>query len=89
MADQTADRTTRMDSPAANAAAVDLSSTDATIAPPSRGIYVSGAGDVKVDLVGGQTGITFAAVPAGSILPVQVSKIYKTGSTATSMVVLW
>jgi hypothetical protein len=52
---------------------------------PLLGLYVGGTGDVKVDLVGGGT-VTFKAVPVGTILPVQVTKVYATGTTATFLV---
>jgi len=51
-------------------------------------LYVGGAGDLKVDTVGGDA-ITFVAVPAGSFIPVQVTRVYATGTTATSIVALW
>lgn len=51
-------------------------------------LYVGGAGDLKVDTVGGDA-VTFVAVPAGSFIPVQVTRVYSTGTTATSIVALW
>ncbi len=55
----------------------------------TRGIYVGGAGNVKVDLVTGGTGITFTAVPVGTVLAVQAKRVYATGTTATLMVALY
>ena len=51
-------------------------------------LYVGGAGDLKVDTVGGDA-VTFVAVLAGSFIPVQVTRVYSTGTTATSIVALW
>ena len=51
-------------------------------------LYVGGAGDLKVDTVGGDA-VTFVAVPAGSFIPVQVKRVYATGTSATSIVALW
>ena len=51
-------------------------------------LYVGGAGDLKVDTVGGDE-VTFVAVPAGSFIPVQVKRVYATGTSATSIVALW
>jgi hypothetical protein len=51
-------------------------------------LYVGGAGDLKVDTIGGDA-VTFVAVPAGSFIPVQVTRVYATGTTATSIVALW
>jgi hypothetical protein len=51
-------------------------------------LYVGGAGDLKVDTVGGDA-VTFVAVPAGSFIPVQVTRVYASGTSATSIVALW
>lgn len=47
-------------------------------------LYIGGTGDVKVDTVNGTT-VTFSSVPVG-ILPVQVKRVYSTGTTATNIV---
>lgn len=47
-----------------------------------RAIYVGGAGDVTVITLGGNT-VTFKAVPVGTILPIEVSTIKATNTTAT------
>jgi hypothetical protein len=70
------------------AAAVDLSSADYTAPGGVRGIYVGVSGDVKVDLVDGSTGITFVSLAAGVEHAIAVTKIYKTGTTATSVLAL-
>lgn len=51
-------------------------------------LYVGGAGNLTVDTVGGDT-ITFTGVLGGSFIPVQVKRVYSTGTTATSIVALW
>ena len=53
-----------------------------------RALYVSGAGDVKVVTMGGST-VTFSAVPAGTVLPVAVVRVFSTGTTATGLVGMW
>lgn len=63
--------------------------SDATALRPTRGIYIGGSGDVKVDMAVDGEAITFAGVTAGSILPIQVVKIYETDTTATDMVALY
>lgn len=51
-------------------------------------IYMGGAGDVKVNMIDGTT-VTFKAVPVGTILPIRVSRVYATGTSATLMVGLY
>lgn len=46
------------------------------------GLYVGGAGDVKVKTAGG-TDVTFSSVPAGGWLPVATQLVYAVGTTAT------
>lgn len=58
----------------------------------TRAVWVGGAGNLKVDMVeGGQTGITFHGIAAGTLLPIAVSKIYSTanGTSATLVIALW
>lgn len=55
-----------------------------TFEEPTRGIYVGGTGNVKVDMVSGGT-VTFSNVVAGTILPIQVVRVYATGTSATLM----
>jgi len=54
----------------------------------TRAIYVGGAGDIKVKMVGSGDNITFVGVPAGSILPIRVRKVY-TDTTATNLIALY
>lgn len=61
----------------------------ADLAPfATRGIYVGGAGDVKVDMVENGT-VTFKAVPVGTLLAVQAKRVYATGTTATLLIALF
>lgn len=50
-----------------------------------QGIYVGGAGDVKVRMLDGSTP-TFKAVPVGTILPIQCDQVFTTGGSASLMV---
>lgn len=72
----------------AEAVAVDISSTDYTVSPTSRALYIGVTGDVKVDMEQTGSGITFKAVPVG-LLPIRVKKVYKTGTTATNILSLY
>ena len=54
----------------------------------SRALYVGGAGNIKVTTVGGET-LLFTGVLAGSILPIRVSRVWATTTTATTIVALY
>lgn len=53
----------------------------ADLAAETRAIYVGSAGDVAMVLVSGDA-LTFAGVPAGSLLPVRAIRVKSTGTTA-------
>jgi len=74
--------------PARSAIAVDVSAADQALTPDSRGLYVGAGGDVKVDMADTGT-VTFTAVLSGSVLPIQASNVYNSGTTATSIVALY
>jgi hypothetical protein len=54
----------------------------------TRGLWVGGVGNVKVDMVGGGT-VTLLAVPAGTWLRIAAKRVYSTGTTATSIIALY
>ncbi len=82
--------------PAENALVVTPSdSVDITIGTQkiqSRAIYVGGAGNVSVEMKGDrmqdQT-VLFTGVLAGTILPLAVTRVNSTLTTATFIVALW
>lgn len=51
-------------------------------------LYIGGYGDVKVLTVGGDA-ITFVGINGGTFMPVQVTQVFSTGTTATDIVALW
>lgn len=57
---------------------------------PNNGcvLYVGVAGDVKVTTAGGDD-VTFTGILAGSFIPVQVLKVFATGTTSTNILALW
>lgn len=74
-----------LQSPVERAAAI-TPSDDNDLSEPTRGIYVGASGDVKVDLFGGSTAVTFTALAAGVVHPLRVTKVYSTDTTATGIV---
>lgn len=51
-------------------------------------IYIGGTGNVKVTTAQG-TAVTFNGLPAGAVIPVQVLRVWSTGTTATNMVAIF
>jgi len=64
--------------------------TGPTSSSVNRGcvLYVGTGGSVKVMTAGGDT-VTFNNVPGGSFLPVQVVRVFYTGTTAASIIAMW
>lgn len=69
--------------------AADVTKSDTTIVN-CRAIYVGGAGAVAVKTQAGAHAVTLAAVPVGTILPIQIDggQIMSTNTTATNLVAL-
>lgn len=71
--------------PAKHAAAITPHDTnDLTNFP--RALVIGTGGTLKVDTVGGET-VTLSVV--SSILPLMVTRVYATGTTATDIIGLW
>ena len=51
----------------------------------TRGLYVGTIGDVKVTMASGNT-VTWVALAAGVIHPLQVRRVFATGTDATDIV---
>ena len=71
---------------AAYASAVVKSDTTALLA--TRGLWVGGAGDVAVKMAGDGATVTFLGVPAGTLLPIKVTAVMSTNTTATNILAL-
>lgn len=69
-----------------NAAAVTPSDT-ANLTPVAWALLIGTGGTLKVDTLGGQTGVALTA-PAG-LFPLMVTRVYATGTAATGIVALW
>ncbi len=51
-------------------------------------LYVGTKGNLKVLTVGGDE-VTFTNIQDGSFIPVQVLRVYSTGTTASNIIALW
>lgn len=69
----------------AGASVTPSDSTDLT--DVTRAVYVGVAGDLTVVINGGN--LTISGVTAGSLLPIRVSRILATGTTATKITAFW
>lgn len=65
-----------------------VTNSDTTIIPVTRALYIGGAGDLVVTMAEDQNDVTFLSVLGGTILPIQVTKVLATGTTATGIVAL-
>jgi hypothetical protein len=57
------------------------------ILPSHRGIWVGGAGNLAVTLADGRT-VTINGIQAGTLLPLEATKVNTSGTTATNLL-LW
>lgn len=65
--------------------ATTFTNSDTINLPSPSVIYVGGLGNVRVTTAQGDD-VTFTTVQAGSVLPVQVIRVWATGTTASSLV---
>jgi hypothetical protein len=68
--------------------AVAVTPSDVTVIAMCRGLYVGTTGNITVRMADGQDNVLFTAVPVG-ILPIQVDKVYSTGTTASTIIALY
>lgn len=68
----------------------DITPAGSTINPSDCGVclYVGTGGNIKVDSPSGDT-VTFANVPDGTFMPIQVKRVYSTGTTASDIIALF
>ena len=59
-----------------------------TLAIPGAVLYIGTGCNIKVDTVSGDT-VTFKNVADGSVLAVQVKKVYNTGTSAGDIIALY
>lgn len=86
MTDRFASRAQSLDGPATHGFAVTPS--DATpLAETTRALFIGQAGNVAVTFASGASA-TFAGLAAGTILPVRVTSVLATGTTASDLIAL-
>lgn len=87
ISDQQAGMMEGLTSPADNAVAVTPSdSTD--LAYVSRALYIGTGGNLVVTMAGGGD-VTFSNIPDGSILPIRVSRVKATSTTASGIISIY
>jgi len=62
--------------------------SDSTDINGSRGLWVGTGGDIQVTMSSEQV-LTFEAVPSGYLLPIQVTRVWATGTTASGIIALY
>lgn len=69
---------------------VNIPSLSSESGTPNRGcvLYIGTGGDLKVLTIGGDE-VTFTNFQDGSFLPVQVVRVFETGTTASNIIALW
>lgn len=68
--------------------AVALTKSDTATFAPTRSVWVGGTGDLTVTMLNGSNA-TFASVPAGTWLPIQITALLSTGTAATGVLALY
>lgn len=76
-----------LSSPADHAAAITKHDTN-VLTYATRALYIGGDGNVKVTTLGGED-VTFVGLVAGTVLPIRVTKVFSTDTTATNIVGIW
>jgi len=67
--------------------AVAVTTSDSTVIVTTRSLYIGATGNLTVRMARGMDA-TFNSVPVG-IMPIQVDKVYATGTTASSIVAMY
>lgn len=68
--------------------AVAVTKSDATVIPPTRALWVGGAGNLSLKFHGGTAAVSIVGVAAGTLLPVNVTQVLD-ATTATSIVAMY
>ena len=73
---------------ALDAVKIDVSSADHELGRNTRWVWVGGLGDLKVGMASGQS-VTLVNVPDGTMLPLAINKVYRTGTDANEVIALF
>jgi len=76
-----------LSSPCDNAATI-TPNNDTDLAYITRAIWVGGAGAINVTLAGGQT-VLFSGILAGTLLPLRITRVLSSSTSATNLVGIW
>lgn len=68
---------------------VAVTPNDSTDLGVVRALYVGAGGNVAVVAIHDSSAVTLVGVPTGTIIPVMVSKVMATNTTATSIVAIY
>lgn len=66
-----------------------VTASDSTVLPVTSAVWVGGAGNLAVVFEDGGSAVTLTGVPAGTLLPIRVTKVMSTNTTATSITALY
>lgn len=66
-----------------------VTASDSTVLPTTRALLVGTGGDVAVIFAYDGSAVTLKNIPSGTVLPVQVTKVMLTNTTATDIVALY
>ena len=80
--------TNKVTQQAIKAVEIDVTSSDEILAIPGGVLYIGTGGNVKVTTISGDD-VTFMNLGSGSVLAVQVKKVFSTGTSASNIVALY
>jgi hypothetical protein len=69
-----------------SAVEVDYTGGDVDLPFSTVGLFIGGAGDLAVDMMGEGSGIAISGIAAGTVLPGNFRTVNQSGSTATDIV---
>ncbi len=88
MSDAFSSNQSGLESPIEHAESV-TPNNDSDLPNTTRALWIGTGGDIVITTKGGTSSVTLESVPDGSMLPIRVSRVHATGTTATGIVALW